>query len=141
MIDFLVKHRISNDQIMKLLSMIFDTERNNILILPLQNFSSINNMTLLNNKCLCMTIDVRGDAAMMLQLYRYSADDDLVIKKVIHVFSKEKIACYIPKDNFTRWYFVDEFGKIHIVREINENEDEENLYYFALVNQDIPRPL
>lgn len=84
---FLYKRKICPDEVKVILSGLFRCTSDKILVLPLEEFNEI---ILLKQDfdeivCLCAYIETNGDAALLLQLYRYEMSDDDLLKNLVNI--------------------------------------------------------
>lgn len=104
MIDFFFKKNISTDEIIYFLSLVFECEREDILLFEIKEFNEFGYQNIDNNiVCLGVFSEVHGDASLMINIYRYIEDPAVVLKKIVNFSTKERIACYTPVDDFDGW--------------------------------------
>lgn len=124
MIDFYIKEKICPDEVKVILSGLFRCTSDKILVLPLEEFNEI---ILLKQGfdemvCLCTYIETNGDAALLLQLYRYEMSDDDLLKNLVNFSRNSHFSFYFPFDDFDGWIWIQD-GHTHVGKEL-ETEKE-----------------
>ncbi|NHZ42496.1 hypothetical protein [Massilia aquatica] len=131
MIDFLLKFHCSFFELKEFLSKIFDCSSEKILIFDIDEFNSL--VEELNDSeivCICVVVEVRGDASQLLQLYRCPLPTSVISGKIISYAQKNKVQCYIPSDSVDTWIYVDT-DALKFVRQIES--EEEDIFSFKVI--------
>lgn len=131
MIDFLIKNKLSYSELLIFLSNIFECSIKNIALITEEALNDIDyKINTQDILCLCVYIDVCGDASTMLQIYRSKINDGELFEKISSTAKNSKIPCYIPIDSFDNWLYIDENSESHSARQI----PHENQSFFRFEN-------
>lgn len=132
MIDFLVKNKLSHFELLNFLSKVFDCSHQEISLITEDILNNTNHkLNTENIFCLCVYIDVHGDASTMLQIYRSKINSEKLAQKISIVAKKLKIPCYIPTDSFDNWLYIDKNSESHSVRQISF--EDQNFFQFERI--------
>ena len=134
MINFLFKNHLSIEEIEHFLLQVFDYSESKIAIIHIDKFNDINSKIDINNlSCLCVYSEISGDASLLVQLYRYSIEENTLIEKIIKASIKSSIACYVPIDDFDGWVLSGGWPKEIKGKQIYPEKD--NTFYFKSLEQ------
>ncbi|WP_426305834.1 hypothetical protein ACN9MJ_00440 [Acidovorax facilis] len=133
MMDILLVQQHSVSQIQNLLSAIFECPVERVKIFDADAFNALNEeLDELLFDCICVIFPVRGDAAQLLQLYRYKLDESDVLRKSIEIALRDKIHCYIPNESMDGWIYVRDGETPKQVQSIES--DEQDYFSFKKFN-------
>lgn len=129
MINFLFKNYLSIEEIKHFLLQVFNSSEGKIVIVGIEEFNDINSKIEANNlSCLCVYSKIFGDASLLIQLYRYSIKENILIEEIIKTSIKLSIACYVPIDDFDGWILLGEQPDKIKGKQIQPEKD--NVFYF-----------
>lgn len=132
MIDFLIKNKLSYSELLNFLLKIFECGHQNIALITEELLNNVNHKIYTTDIfCLCVQIDVCGDASTMLQIYRSKINEEELFNKISRVAKFLKIACYIPIDSFDKWLYIDNDSESHYVRQISY--ENQNFFQFEKI--------
>lgn len=132
MTDFLFKKKLSKEEIYYFLREVFKNNGGEIKVLHIDEFNDINsNVDVDDLHCLCVYSEIFGNASLLIQLYRYSMDENVLLHKIVDAATKLSVACYVPIDDFDGWAFVGESTKPIKGKQI-ESEDQ-NVFNFRII--------
>lgn len=129
MIDFLFVNFLFEKELHYFLSLVFGCHKDRLLIIDLENFNnSASELNVDELDCLCVFAEVKGDAKQIIQLYRYSQSNDVLLDRVRAVAKDVKVGCYIFLNFFEDWLFIDFDGNEKVVS--RKCSDEDDCYLF-----------
>jgi hypothetical protein len=132
MMDILFGHQYPLVQLYDFLSEVIGCSVDRIRIFSIDEFNSlIEELDCSVLDCVCVFSLVRGDCSQMLQLYRYKATNEDIVRRIIDVAFKKNMRCYIPSDSFDGWVYVGHDGAPKHVLQMEC--DEEDCYLFKLI--------
>jgi hypothetical protein len=135
MMDILLEQQHSVSQIQNFLSAIFECPIERVKIFDADAFNSLNEeLDELLFDCICVIFPVRGDAAQLLQLYRYKLGDSDVLRKSIEMALHNKIHCYIPNESANGWIYVGDSDTPKQAQSIES--DEQDYFSFKKFNDE-----
>ena len=124
MIDILIKEKLTDQLINEFLSNVFNTSTNRIILTSEDDFVSMLEMDFSEVDCLCVKNDTDGDAALLLNLYRYEREDKELIHSIQVSCNKLNITCYVPiMDIINGWYKINGIADMKTVKQL-ESEDQ-----------------
>jgi hypothetical protein len=131
MIDILLVKSLSVEKIQCFISLVFDCNLCGIVVQDIDQFYSSNVEFDDSITCLCVHTKVSGDAAQMLQLFRYKISNADLLKRIIDIAAREKIEIFYPINSLDRWGYITKDGVLATAKEIYFNQ-EENIYTFQI---------
>jgi hypothetical protein len=128
MMDILLKHQKSLLQISNFLAEVLKCSIDKIKTCSLNDFNSLTEeLDAHALDCICVFSFVQGDAAQLLQLYRYKMSDSNVIQRIVDIAMKNKICIYVPNEPSDDWIYIGD-AESKRVRQIESDAD--NCFYF-----------
>lgn len=124
MIDILMIEQLSEENISQFLVSVFDTTLKRIKVFSLDVFSKLGSKDFSGIDCLCIYSRVDGDAAQLLQFYRYEMPETEMIDALCRACEKHCLACFVPKDEYDNWLWIKADCSIETVK-IYEFQDGE----------------
>ncbi|WP_426318428.1 hypothetical protein [Pseudoduganella sp. R-43] len=131
MIDLLLAEACTPDQLSLHLSRVFECSIERIKIFSIDEFNGLTEEldgSMLD--CVCVHSRVLGDAAQLLQLYRYTVPNSDVVDRIIEIAIEQKFRCFIPVDQWDEWIYVNGQGEVTRVNQLEQ--DEEDCFRFVL---------
>ena len=131
MIDFLLKYDLSPACLSEFVAHLCECSPNQVVVIDLDSFCDLREEVQEDINCLCVYCKVKGDASMLIQLYRYFFDDDLLLKRLLETAPSYRVTCYVPIDNFNEWLLIEGDGPPVRVRQIESESDD--FFAFELI--------
>lgn len=129
MIEFLFREHFPVEEISNFLQGIFGLNDQKVLVIHINEFNDVNyGIDVDNLSCLCVYSEISGDASLLVRLYRYSMDDDILMKNIIEAARKTGMACYVPVDDFDGWILSGDEGEDTKGKQVESNDL--NTFYF-----------
>lgn len=131
MINFYIKEKISPNDILNILSEIFNTSTDSIIVISVDELNTINLSESKLDKivCLCSYTHTSGDACLLIDLYRCKMNDETFLNNLINVSKGNNFSFYFPFDDFDGWLYIKK-GDIYYGKELETKE--EKYFLFAM---------
>lgn len=128
-LDILLRNRIDNDLIARILSDALDIGKDQIAIFTSQQIADGARLPD-NQELLCVVKDVSGGVTTMLSITdRSFSNNKIGQKNLIRSFMNYRVASYFDKHYFDEYYFVDERGDLDIELRVRVDGDHDSSEY------------
>lgn len=129
MMDILLVQQRPLQQIQAFLSAVFDCSIERVKIFSLDAFNSLSEeLDELSFDCVCVLSPVHGDAALLLQLYRYKINDSDAVKRIVDIALHNKVHCYVPSDSLGGWIYMGDSENPKRAQQISCEEEDRFLF-------------
>ncbi|HEY0061019.1 MAG TPA: hypothetical protein VGC21_02795 [Telluria sp.] len=125
MMDLLLEQTCDRSKIQYFLSLVFESSVARIRVFSSEEFNALNEeLSDSSIDCACVFSSVSGDAAQLLQLYRYRVDQVQAVTRIAAIATQNGIRCYLPTDSLDVWICVGHGDGPKSVKQIECDEDD-----------------